>query len=231
MDFNIFPSIVQFLITGLASGLAIFAANVALDWYRRPQLSFDKGGFSQGIRIHVPLFNLDNAEFEEIDKELKVSYLVTRATIENKTNNAAENCKGVLQKDNREEKLCWTVPKEKYTMTINSHSKEFLDVCAVLEDKQEEVYRRMQNSIAKLGNSGPANRAKQNLESIYTKAEDIPLIIAPTEDGWMPSYLNRIMTDGEATLLVTSKNAKFTLKLDIKILKERNIENKFIELK
>jgi hypothetical protein len=131
-----------------------------------------------------------------------------------------------------EEKLCWSVPKEKYTMTINSHSKEFLDVCAVLEDNQKEVYLSIQNIISnKLGDSGQANRAKKELKTIYSKPEDIPLIIAPTEDGWMPAYLNRIVKEGEATLLVTSKTARFTLKIDIKILKERNKENKFIELK
>ncbi len=201
-----------------------------MDWYRRPKLSFDKGGFSKGIRIQIPFFNLNNPEFEEINKDLVVSYLVTRATIENKTNTAAENCKGVLRKDDIEEKLCWTVPKEKYTMTINSHSKETLDVCAILEDNQKEVYLLIQNIISKLGNSGPANRAKNDLKTIYRKPEDIPFIIAPTEEGWMPAYLNRIMNDGEATLLVTSKTAKFSLKIDIKILKEPNKENKFIEL-
>lgn len=223
---------VQFIITGIASGLAIFGANILLDWYRRPKLSFDKRGFSKGIRIHIPLYNIDNPEFEEINKEFKVSYLVTRAIIANKTNNAAENCKGMLRKDDMEEKLCWTVPKEKYTMTINSHSQEFLNVCAVLEEKQGVVYDRMKNIILnKMGNSAPASRAQQDLESIYSKPEDIPLIITPTEDGWMPAYLNRRIMDGEATLLITSKNAKFALELDIKILKEPNSENKFIEVK
>ena len=202
-----------------------------MDWYRRPKLSFDKGGFSKGIRIQIPLFNLNYPEFEEINKELVVSYLVTRATIENKTNTAAENCKGVLQKDDIEEKLCWTVPKEKYTMTINSHSKESLDICAVLEHNQKEVYLLIQNIISKLGDSGPANIAKKDLKAIYKTPEDIPLIIAPTEEGWMPAYLNRIMTDGDATLLVTSKTAKFTLKVEIKILKQPNKEHKFIEVK
>ena len=220
----------QFIITGTASGLAIFGANILLDWYRRPQLSFDKNGFSKGIRIHIPLYNLNNPDLKE-NNEFKVPYLVTRATIENKTNNAAENCKGVLRKDDREEKLCWTVPKEKYTMTINSHSKEFLDICAVLEERSEIVFEQLKTNILNFGSSEQASHDRQYLESIYRKPEDIPLIIAPTEDGWKEAYLNRKITDGEATILITSKNAKATLKKDIKILTRPNSKGKFIELK
>ncbi|MGZ5470353.1 MAG: hypothetical protein ACXWFB_07265 [Nitrososphaeraceae archaeon] len=34
--------LLQFIITGVAAGLAIFGANVLLDGYRRPYISFDK---------------------------------------------------------------------------------------------------------------------------------------------------------------------------------------------
>jgi len=60
--------------------------------------------------------------------------------------------------------------------------------------------------------------------------EDIQIIIAPTEKGWVESYQNRILQPGEAILLVTSKNSKRKLKLDIKILDKPNTEGKIVEL-
>lgn len=222
--------LLPFIITGVVTGLAIFGANVLLDHYRRPSLSFDKRGFSKGIRIQISLYNLNIPDLKELN-ELKVSYLVTRATIENNTNNVVENCKGVLRKDDIEEKLCWTVPQERYTMTINSHSKEFLDVCAILEETPQSIYDQLQTNIAKFGNDGQGVRATYLVKSLYSKIQDIPLIITPTENGWMEAHLNRKIQAGEATLLVTSKNAKHTLNLDIKILNKPNSAGKFVELK
>ena len=47
--------------------------------------------------------------------------------------------------------------------------------CTVLEDKQEGVYHLMKNSVEKLGSSGPANRAKKDIRTSYSKPEDIPI--------------------------------------------------------
>ncbi len=69
------------------------------------------------------------------------------------------------------------------------------------------------------------------MKSLYSKIQDIPLIITPTENGWREAHLNRKIQAGEANLLVTSKNAKHTLNLDIKILNKPNSAGKFVELK
>jgi hypothetical protein len=116
-------------------------------------------------------------------------------------------------------------------MNINSHSKEFLDVCAILEEAPQSIYDQLQTNIAKFGNDGPGTRATSLVKSLYSKLQDIPLIITPTETGWMEAHLNRKIHAGDATLLVTSKSAKQTLKLDIRILNHPNSEGKFVELK
>lgn len=97
-----------------------------------------------------------------------------------------------------------------------------MDICAVLEERSEVVFEQLNTNILNFGSSEQASHDRQYLESIYRKPEDIPLIIAPTEDGWKEAYLNRKITDGEATILITSKNAKATLKKDIKILTNKS---------
>ena len=56
---SVLSILLQFIITGVAAGLAIFGANVLLDHYRRPSLSFDKRRFSKGIQIQISLYNLN----------------------------------------------------------------------------------------------------------------------------------------------------------------------------
>jgi hypothetical protein len=58
---------------------------------------------------------------------------------------------GILKIDGKEEKFCWQVPTERYTMTINADSIEYLDVCAILERNSEEVFADLKMFVSKFG--------------------------------------------------------------------------------
>jgi hypothetical protein len=61
--------------------------------------------------------------------------------------------------------------------------------------------------------------------------EDIPIIIAPTEDGWLSAKSNRRIDPGDATVIVNAKNAR-PYRLDIKILGKPAIDSgRLIELR
>ena len=220
----------QLIVTGLASGLAIVGANLLLDWHRRPFLSLDRGEFSRIVRIDLPLYTLNIPAFPRELSQLTAPYVVNRVVVKNSTNNAAENCKGVLRMNDIGEKLCWYVEKERNVMTINSHSEEYLDVCAILAEEPQLVFNRLEEIILQRFGSGiPGSEARTYVRSIYDTAGDIPIIIAPTENGWMDAHLNRRIQSGDATLLVTSKNARRTLRQDIRILQIPNAEEKILE--
>jgi hypothetical protein len=123
------PSLTQFVITGLASGGAIFGANVLLDRHRRPILSVNLENFTRIVQIDIPLYTVEIPDFPKELRQLTVAYTVNRVVVRNNSNYAAENCKGVLRINDVEEKVCWNVDQERYSMTINSHSEEYLDVC------------------------------------------------------------------------------------------------------
>jgi hypothetical protein len=141
-------SVTQFVITGLASGGAIFGANVLLDRHRRPTLSVDREDFTRVVQIDLPLYTIDIPDFSRELRQLTAAYTVNRVVVRNNTNYAAENCKGVLRINEGEEKICWYVDQERYAMTINSHSEEYLDTCAILNETPEQVYQRIEGIIA-----------------------------------------------------------------------------------
>jgi len=192
-------------------------------------LSFERDDFTKGIEMLISLYTLNLPNWNQ-SKEFKVSYFVTRSKIKNKTHYPAENCKGILRNNNIDEKICWSVPTERYIMVINSHSEEYLDICAFLKETPEYIYEQLRKKISDFGDDEPSAGARALIESIYKQVEDIPIIIAPTEKGWVEAYQNRILQPGEAILLVTSKNSKRKLKLDIKILDKPNTEGKIVEL-
>ena len=86
-------------------------------------MSFERDDFTKGIEMLISLYTLNLPNWNQ-SKEFKVSYFVTRSKIKNKTHYPAENCKGILRNNNIDEKICWSVPTERYTMVINSHSEE-----------------------------------------------------------------------------------------------------------
>jgi|SRR5919204_6808903 hypothetical protein len=72
-------------------------------------------------------------------------------------------------------------------------------------------------------------KVRDDIKAIYKSQEDIPLIIAPTENGWLAPHDNRKLKPGPATIIVTAKNAE-PIEEDITILKQRNEDGKIIEI-
>jgi hypothetical protein len=164
--------------------------------------------------------------------EFNVQYIVNRVTITNRGRSAAENCKGVLKIKERQEKICWNVPSEVYKMTINADSQEYLDVCAILDGDTKEVFTQLNNHIeTKFGSGSEGSVAKARVKVIYKSHEDILRIIAPPENGWQPVHLNRRIDPGaRATILVTAKNARPTLKREITILDKPEDDGRIIKM-
>jgi hypothetical protein len=196
----------------------------------RPSLSLNRQDFPRVVRIEIPLYTLNIPDFPRELSQVKVPYIVNSVVIKNKDNSAAENCKGILGINDLLEKICWYISSERYTMTINSHSEEYLDVCAILDVEPQLVYDRLDEHVSqRFGSRRPGSEARAYVKAIYNRSADIPVIIAPIENGWMDAHLNRRIQPGDATFLITSKNAKKTLKQDIRILATPNVEGKIIE--
>jgi hypothetical protein len=141
------------VVSGLAAGAALFIANIALDRFRRPQLLVDKNDFLKLVEIDINLYDIDLPNFSRELQYFKAKYVVNRVIIKNKGKSAAEGCKGILKMNNMEEKICWYVPSEKYKMTINVDSIEYLDVCAVLNGDANEVYARLKKRVELFGDT------------------------------------------------------------------------------
>lgn len=225
--------VAQFTVSGLAAGIALFIGNIALDRYRRPHLLVDKKAFLQTAFVDLTLYEIDIPGFSRELRDFKVQYVVNRVIIKNDGKSAADQCKGVLKINNKEEKICWYVPSERYKMTINLDSNEYLEVCAVLCGEASEIFKQLEKRIELFGGgkNGGAE-ARKYIQNMYQTYEDIPVIIAPTENGWQPAKFNRKIEPGlPATVIVTAKNARPSLKLDIKILDKPVDNGRIIELR
>lgn len=221
------------------AGLAIFFFNILLDKYRTPDLSVDLSCYPSPVKIDLEVFGFEHPYYSSEVSSFKIEYEVHRVPIKNTSNYAAKNCKGVLKINGTENKICWNIPSERYKMTINSKSTEYLDVCAILIGDRSIVFDELWNRLTKLKNHArstnqtewqlPGLKMEDQIRGIYKSAEDIPIIIAPTEDGWKsPPYVNRQITHGLVEIMVTSQNAKSTLSKSAKILEQPNEDKKLI---
>lgn len=158
--------------------------------------------------------------------------------ITNKGPRAARNCKGILVKEEvkgkEEMKVCWSIPSERYRMTINAHSMEYLDLCGVLEGKRSQILMDLKYNISKLKEYLDTEGSK-TLGEIHRQAlkmkidreygvdgnklmQNMPSIIAPTENGWQfPPWHNYILlhqfevdSKQESTfrIAITAENAR-----------------------
>ena len=118
--------------------------------------------------------------------EQKWEYVANRVIVENTGRSAARNCKGYIVTEEGKERVCWTVLKERPNATINAKDEERLDFCA--------FYKR-----------GPIHNGR-----VIGKEQEVPRIIAPTEEGWPPKPLNCRQLNGIETceVLVTADNAE-----------------------
>lgn len=136
-------------------------------------------------------------------------YIANRIIVENSGRSAAKNCKGYISREKRKERVCWSVPKERPNATINAHDEERLDFCAFYI-------------------IGPTH-LKLKVKTIGKDEEEmqeIPKIIAPTEEKWYNPWECRVL-DGieECKVLITADNTG-PVEATIKF----NIEKKEIEI-
>lgn len=238
-----FPLILifQFAISGAAAGAALYFASRFLDHYRRPLLKIDKENSPMPVSIDIEVFR---TEFQSIIYECRISYIVNRIIVRNLGKNAAENCKGSIMINGVDEKVCWYIPRERYTITINAKDKEYLDVCAVLSEYErdrsqwlKEIRDRaslipdIEGYIDKIEYVPTLESFRIRRETLqtYKSVDDIPLIIAPTEEGWIaPLHHNRKIKPGTMQLKITAKNAE-PIVADIRILDKPDKHGRIIE--
>jgi hypothetical protein len=231
MGVEAFNPVITVVAGGIIGGISLFVGHIALDKYRMPHLSVDTERLLEPSTIDLYLCDIKSpyfpAELREVSRNLKVSYNVNRVTIKNDRRYAAENCKGMLKINNREEKISWHIPTETYKMTVNGDSEEYLDVCAVIAEDSKKAFERAQTSMKnEFGSSGDVMRTKKEIGEVYKTHEDIPSLISPTENGWSTDLKqNRKISPGNATVVVTAKNMKPSLKHDITI-HDKPLDNK-----
>jgi len=84
-------------------------------------------------------------------------------SIRNDGRSAAENCKGILKISGREEKICWHVPTERYTTTINADSVEYLDECAILDGDPKEIFAKLNQFVGRFGDDKNGGRGSTTI--------------------------------------------------------------------
>lgn len=155
--------LIQFVVTGLVAGAALLGANVVLDKYRSPKLSVDKANSPKIVRIDLTVYKIDEKLIPYHLRQFTVPYNVNRILIRNEGKSAAKNCKGVLKVDYMEYRVCWSVPTERSTATLNAHSMEYLDLAAGLVGTQAEDLREFCKKIIALKDH------IDNIKDVYLK--------------------------------------------------------------
>lgn len=96
---------------------------------------------------------------------------------------------------------------------------EYADVLAPLDGDPDEIFRQLQEMITPLeGKHESTNQTEykkpgqeliRSLIADYPSANEIPLLILPTEDGWNSNpQLNISAPLGDAELVITSRNGR-----------------------
>lgn len=136
-------------------------------------------------------------------------YLANRIIVENSGRSAAKNCKGYIDTGKRKERVCWMVPAERPNATINAHDEERLDFCAFYINGPTHLKLKVKTIGKDEG-----------------EMQEIPKIIAPTEEKWYNPWECRVL-DGieECKVLITADNAD-----PVEETIRFNIEKKEIEI-
>ncbi len=199
-NFDFVSFILGIVAGGLVSGISLFVGQLLIDRRNRPILEVDKKNspipseirMKSGFRGKVGDVYLDD-----------LPYTVNRIRVRNNGKTAAENCKASLESEGRHLRVCWHIPKERYTMTINAKDSEYVDLCAVsVKDPSKLVGSDLNNVYTD---------EKESLKASLVSA-DIPRRISPTEEGWQILKKNRVLDnisqgDLHFTLSITAKNA------------------------
>jgi hypothetical protein len=118
---------------GLLVGVIIAIVSpliVKLLWDRhvRPNLSIDTD-------VVVKIFHLKDTNGK------RIAYHSNRVKVVNNGKTSARECKAFLLSDNNMERIAWLIPYKDagYTNNLNAHDKEYVDVCAVSDDKSKRI--------------------------------------------------------------------------------------------
>lgn len=219
--------LLQFAVSGGVAGFGLFIANVALDRHRRPTLSVDEMNSPKVVKIDLVVYKIDEKLIPYHLRQFTIQYKVNRILIRNEGRSAAKNSKGVLKVDDIEYRVCWSVPTERSVATINAHSMEYLELSAGLIGTQEEHYNKFRDRVKELQNymgyikyvtlREILEQEVSAINDVFKSKNDIPLIIAPTENGWQsPPSSNHVLLEGNDSnskeknfaIIVTTENSK-----------------------
>ena len=161
------------------------------------------------VLIDLPLF-LDHCYPDSI-RSITAKYSVNRIIVRNKGNAVAENCRRILTVADNDLRVCWNIPISRPEIDIHMGSKENLDACAVLVDNPSDLATRIRasfnqfnawnNQSGKLTSGYEANKIKEEIFDLLKDPNQIPFLIAPTENEWQhPAKNNRILGPGNATI-------------------------------
>jgi len=148
----------------------------------------------------------------------KISYIVNRVIIKNKSSIGASNCKVSIINNSSGERVSWSLKGEPGESSILSHSTSEVDLCALLF-KDLDLFN--QTNRTSLDNT--------QLNALLARHE-IPRIISPTEYGFNSSlYLNRRIQSGEYAVEVTCINGN-PLKINVTISDHLNRKGIFVSI-
>jgi hypothetical protein len=223
-----FTTLITSVLAGLLTGLGIIFGDRFLHFITKPDISLNKANVMlRKFQVSAYTINDTNVPFQF--RSFPIWYVANRVIVLNEGSTAAEESKGAMRiKRGSEEgfeeelKLSWTPALEQYKMTINAHSEEYLDVCAVCNEDRTDVFDRLRSQldsceeyirqeIPNLAIKSPLLIQLDDVRKTYYNSTTISEIIAPTENGWHILNQNRELrpSDKDITyrLIITSKNS------------------------
>jgi hypothetical protein len=108
-------------VIGLLSGIIVQLVN---SWITRPKLSINR----QAIEYD---FNYPKVPHPKEGWDTEYLFTGTRIKIKNQGRTAAEECKATVIIDKKDYRVAWTIPKEDFSVSINAHDSEYIDLCAI----------------------------------------------------------------------------------------------------
>lgn len=126
------------LLGTIAGGIIGFGSSMGTTflqrWITRPRISIDE----QTTEVRMNYAQEDSADNVPGWDE----FIATRIKVENNGMTAAENCKAYLMIGNNAHRVAWMLPKDDFSVTINAHDSEYVDLCAISEYSNNEGQRR-----------------------------------------------------------------------------------------